>query len=117
MDAPADLAVAFLALQRGLIDHRQLLLAWNDWAGRPGRPLSDLLVERGLLGPETCEELQRLAAGAGTPAASLAWPATAAPAAGPPAGSPSPAIGEPAATGPFVPPMLVASEWPSTGVA
>src|SRR5262245_16405431 len=99
MDTPADLAVAFLALERGLLDHRQLLSAWEEWAARPGLPLGGLLVQRGLLSTEAHEEMRRQAAAGPGPASLTQTPTTEI--SGPP---PSPQGMLQAVAGPTAPP-------------
>jgi hypothetical protein len=52
-DAPRDLLFARLALQNGMVTRDQLVAAFGAWTAVPGRSLSDLLGEQGVLGPST----------------------------------------------------------------
>jgi hypothetical protein len=48
-DAPRDLLFDLLALQNGMVTRDQLVAAFGAWTAARGRPLADLLSERGAL--------------------------------------------------------------------
>src|SRR5262249_58030250 len=50
--ADRNLLLAVLALQNGLVGKDDLLAAMHAWAVDKLRPLGELLVERGAMGPE-----------------------------------------------------------------
>jgi serine/threonine-protein kinase len=61
-DPDRHLLFGLLALQNGLIDQCQLILAFQAWTRDKARPLADHLVERGALDPDQRAAVEAMAA-------------------------------------------------------
>jgi serine/threonine-protein kinase len=59
-DTDRNLLFGVLALQADLLDAAQFAEACSAWAGHKGRPLADLLIERGWLSPTDRDDIERL---------------------------------------------------------
>ena len=61
-DPSGDLLFGLLALQNGIIDQDQLVIAFRAWAREKSRPMAEIMLGQGLLEQDDCDLIDVLVA-------------------------------------------------------